>query len=1095
MKVEQLAKYYLTATLVVVFTSIGALGALSIKGQDGLVKRVSNKFASCTPQTLNSETVGGLSVAIPKLPDALRLNYGDNNTAQYSTKSKPEQVFTYYLSELPSNCWKLVALQDKEAVWKRNGESVKIAAVVPPVGGKTIVSYEAAQGQVLGVMVRAAQTTTCTDGQMYCPGSNGGSGWCQSAGTTCPTPTTTTPTCPTPPSSCTGGFIYDGQGCATSCQPTAPVTPTCTSDQYLCNNACINNSSSCYQNGNTSCGPGYMNCNNSCVLPGTCNNTTTNTNNNSNTNYSTWPTDRASCTSQSKIWCDGTNGSSGWCQMSGTTCPSTTNTNNYYNNWPTDQASCTAQGQLWCNGTNGSSGACQMAGTTCPSSYNTNNNTSTWPNDQASCTAQSKYWCYPTSGGAGYCQGGPCPSPTDTNTNYNNWPMDRASCTSQSKVWCDGMNGANGWCMATGGVCPSYTNTNSSCPSGQMWCPGLYGGAGSCVNGSTCPTVGSTGTNNGPTACSSDRYWCASANTCISNSSTCAPTNTNTYAGDANSCPGFAYSKWDKQGKRYCQLNSERRCDYNYPSYLTNSGNYTTTSCPSDESTPQPVPPTSQREQIWNSKGLRSWIRTDADQSRIDQLKNACANVTNMANVWLPEAGSSTSKDFGFPSADKCAKAATCTTTQYFDGTSCSNSGTTANQTPASCGSGQMWCAGSNGSSGWCQMSGTTCPTYTTPTCRSSEYMCNNICIPNGSACNGYPYYENNNQPSCGSGSRYCSTQARCVTNSQTCETPAVNTCPTSMYWCPTQNRCMGSYETCGAPVPPPMPPVNYPTNQPIVNQPIPQPDLPIYNPTPIDNQQFQMMKRNLSQFVSQIKNMKRQVDRLEKKLRGVVGIPPELKAALSKSDDIITRVKAAKTAEEMEGLEDDIYDVVQTMQEWGPRLGDLTRLREMLTQAGRELRNLQVAVKRSEGLIKRNASLTEIVQELKDLFSTMNQAVISARELAKTDPDGALDKLEIDFYGGMEEFWNQNELIGMLSDIQKGSSNANQQIRKAETEIRNAEKAKRISAEAIADLKNMITGIKEDLAEVKRVGSGKKINQDDLFMVAEDLWEAFTDF
>ena len=59
-----------------------------------------------------------------------------------------------------------------------------------------------------------------------------------------------------------------------------------------------------------------MNCNNSCVLPGTCNNTTTNTNNNSNTNYSTWPTDRASCTSQSKIWCDGTNGSSGWCQMS-----------------------------------------------------------------------------------------------------------------------------------------------------------------------------------------------------------------------------------------------------------------------------------------------------------------------------------------------------------------------------------------------------------------------------------------------------------------------------------------------------------------------------------------------------------------------------------------------------------------------------------------------------------------------------------------------------------------------------------------------------------------------------------------------------------
>ncbi len=979
MKVEQLAKYYLTATLVVVFASIGALGALSIKGQDGLVKRVSNKFASCTPQKLTNKTVGGLSVAIPKLPDALRLNYGDNNTAQYSTKSKPEQVFTYYLSEMPSNCWKLVALQDQEAVWKRNGESVKIATAARAIGGKTIVSYEAAQGQVLGVMVRAAQTTTCSDGQMYCPGSNGGSGWCQSAGTTCPTPATTIQTCPTPPSSCTGGFVYDGQGCATSCQPTAPVTPTCTSDQYLCNNACINNSSSCYQNGNTSCGPGYMNCNNSCVLPGTCNNTNTNSNTNTNTNYSTWPTDQASCTSQSKVWCDSTSGGSGWCQMSGTTCPS---------------------------------------------SYNTNNNTSTWPNDQASCTAQSKYWCYPTGGGAGYCQGGPCPSPTDTNTNYNNWPMDRASCTSQGKTWCDGTNGSSGWCLATGGVCPSYTNTNSSCPSGQMWCPGLYGGAGSCVNGSTCPTVGSTGTNNGPTACSSDRYWCASANTCISNDSTCAPTNSTAVA---------------------------------------------------------------QREQIWNSKGLRSWIRTDADQSRIDQLKTACANVTNMANVWLSEAGNSTSKDFGFPSADKCAKAATCTITQYFDGASCSNSGTTANQTPASCGSGQMWCAGSNGSSGWCQMAGTTCPTYTTTSCRSNEYMCNNVCISNGSACNGYPYYENNNQPQCGSGSRYCSTQARCVVNSQACETPATNTCPTSMYWCPNQNRCVGNSDTCGAPVPP----INYPTNQPNTNQPIP----PIYNPVEINDEQFQMMKRNLIQFADQIKQMNKQVTRIEKQLKGEVGIPAELKAALTQSTEIITKIKAAKTADELEGLSDDVHDVVQTMQEWGPRLGDLTRLKEMLTQAGRESRNLQTAMKRADGLIKRNAALTDVVQELRDVFTTMNQALSSARELAKTDPDGALDKLEIDFYGGMEEFWNQNSMVEMVADIQKGSSEATRQIRQAETKIREAEKAKKINADVIGDFKAMIVGLKEDLAEVKKVAGRKPINQDDLFMAAEDLWEAFTDF
>ena len=54
------------------------------------------------------------------------------------------------------------------------------------------------------------------------------------------------------------------------------------------------------------------------------------------------------------------------------------------------------------------------------------------------------------------------------------------------------------------------------------------------------------------------------------------------YEGDENSCPGFAYSKWDKAGKRYCQLNTEFKCDYNYPSYLTNGSNYDATNCPQD---------------------------------------------------------------------------------------------------------------------------------------------------------------------------------------------------------------------------------------------------------------------------------------------------------------------------------------------------------------------------------------------------------------------------------------------------------------------------------------------------------------------------------
>ena len=40
------------------------------------------------------------------------------------------------------------------------------------------------------------------------------------------------------------------------------------------------------------------------------------------------------------------------------------------------------------------------------------------------------------------------------------------------------------------------------------------------------------------------------------------------------------------------------------------------------------VPPSGQKEQVWNSYGLRSWIRTDADSAKIESLKQVCANVT-----------------------------------------------------------------------------------------------------------------------------------------------------------------------------------------------------------------------------------------------------------------------------------------------------------------------------------------------------------------------------------------------------------------------------------------------------------------------------------
>lgn len=55
------------------------------------------------------------------------------------------------------------------------------------------------------------------------------------------------------------------------------------------------------------------------------------------------------------------------------------------------------------------------------------------------------------------------------------------------------------------------------------------------------------------------------------------------YPGDSTACPGFAFSRSDKTGKRYCQLNETRSCEFFYPAYLDRA-NYSPTECPTEDS-------------------------------------------------------------------------------------------------------------------------------------------------------------------------------------------------------------------------------------------------------------------------------------------------------------------------------------------------------------------------------------------------------------------------------------------------------------------------------------------------------------------------------
>lgn len=347
----------------------------------------------------------------------------------------------------------------------------------------------------------------------------------------------------------------------------------------------------------------------------------------------------------------------------------------------------------------------------------------------------------------------------------------------------------------------------------------------------------------GGTACSSTTYWCSTTNSCIPFSQSCSGSTTgggSTYPGNESSCPGFSYSRWDAQGRRYCQLNSERRCDYNYPSYLTNGANYTALNCPAEtgggtlacgagqitchSSTGSPycytgtTCPSTGGTSTWPTTrtacegGGYKWCQ-GTDSGACYFAGQTCPQSCTSGQYWCQS--SSTCKpnsDTNCPagggavtcpsdqrwcwtttsciaSTATCGDGAVCPSTQYWCGTtqrcqsyseSCSG-GTTGGVTV--CPAGQNRCTGQSGGS-WCQSGA--CPL----TCQSNEFFCpsSNTCKKYGEDCPP--------TSGCSAGLVWCPANYSC----QAPGTPCESGCPRGYYKCWAENGvCKPDNSSCGS--------------------------------------------------------------------------------------------------------------------------------------------------------------------------------------------------------------------------------------------------------------------------------------------------------
>ncbi|MBI5153418.1 MAG: hypothetical protein HZA36_03090 [Parcubacteria group bacterium] len=809
-----------------------------------------------------------------------------------------------------------------------------------------------------------------------------------------------------------------------------------------------------------------------------------------------------------------------WWDSSTNSCKSSTTTT-------TTNTACPS-GQYW-NGTN-----CVSSTTnTCPSGQwwdSSTNSCKSSTTTTGSCPS-GEYWYTPPGGGAGYCQSqsAACTQAGGTwnsSSNYCQMPTcssgqwwDSSTKTCKSSTATVGSCSSSEWWDAATSTCKPSSATGT-CSSGQWWYTSPSGGAGYCRDSSTaCTQAGGTWNSSSnycqmPT-CPSGQYWytppsggtgyCTSStsNTCPSGQYWYTPpsggagycTSSTAYAGDANSCPGFSYSRWDQGGKRYCQLNNERKCDYNYPSYLTNGTNYKVESCPA-ETTPQACPAgqywysppgggagsctstvnstcdaslkqllgdgchqmstdssgralycdgsmtksakqgdttttpgcspsntqqcssgqywyvpsgggagyckasdqqANQREQVWNSLGLRSWVRNDADPVRVENLKQACANTPSGANVWMPDAGSAPSVNFGMPDPEKCR--------------------TYSQQ--SQCPAGQQWVS-QGGTAGYCKVA-------EVKQCSQGQSW-----DPASQSCRVY-------QGQCPDGQLWVSqggTAGYCQAKQQQCSS--------EQHWDQQRNAC-------------------------------------VMNDRQQQEGDFSRIKQGARFLESGVKRSERDLQRLEK--NGIT-ISSEMKASLERLKKILSAAKSAKSFDEFEkllpegadisNLEQDVRELEQYIRETQQEAQQLIEMRRGVKRLEQDVKTFE---KKVNTLVKRN---TKIPQELLDTLSKI-KALIEVIKNAKTWDE--LDKAGIDdlpeFFSSLNQYRSELELISRWPDVSRQVSrelvDIERNLVKAKNMVARLAKKNIDVSHLYADLEGGATSLRASKGEAEElVGKGE---------------------
>lgn len=251
--------------------------------------------------------------------------------------------------------------------------------------------------------------------------------------------------------------------------------------------------------------------------------------------------------------------------------------------------------------------------------------------------------------------------------------------------------------------------------------------------------------------------------------------------------------------------------------------------------------------------------------------------------------------------------------------------------------------------------------------------------------------------------------------------------------------------------------------------------------------EQMSNIMREMGRIESSVKMFEKQVAKLAKKN---IPVPAEVADNLAIVKSLIAEIKSGK----MDNAQD-IFDAIQQLDQTRGQMEMLAQWPQTVKQMDQQIKNLEKELKRDKTIVarlsKKGMDLSSVYAEFEAAINRLKETREAAKAKLSEDASEAFDMVQNDFFGQMDDVWENSRIINTLSNVGQFQINSTREMNQAQQQIKFLKRQKIETNE----LEDLLAQAKAKLVEIKELFKAKPIDSDSIIEALSGLEGLRQDF